>query len=557
MSALDSAVIESTPFAPVANLPTTSIETGTWKYLEPSYKDKLPPCSHACPAGNDISKAMTLLASGDLNGAARLLRSGNPLLSTLGRICPHPCERQCNRESFGGAIAVHMLERFLGDASVRGSVPMTARRSGRKVAVIGSGPAGIAAAYSLALLGHEVEVFDDKQKPGGYLRTGIPDYRLPQRILDNEIALVEQTGVKFNQSIRVGRDLTFQELRSRFHAVILAVGLHASRSLGIPRSNHPHVYDGVQLLEDILLGRSPSVPRKIAVVGGGNTAVDVARSLLRMGVRPTIVYRRTETEMPAIAAEVEQAKLEGVEFRFLAAPSAVIVEADAVVGLECHKMRLGEPDSSGRRAPVRVLDSTFRIPVSGVVAAIGETVDAEFLPESLRTQLADNLAGVFLAGDAATGEGTATAAVGSGRRVAAAVDRYLKDGRKVEEEPTLQSLWQRRVDASQVADLRYLNPAYFAPEARPQIRTKICQAPTSFTELVESFSVESALSEARRCLACGTCNGCLNCYYLCPDIAIRGRSEADLHVDSAHCKGCGICVEECPRGAITLQEVRR
>ncbi len=352
--------MDSPPVIPAASVSTIGIETGTWKYLEPRYEDKLPPCSHACPAGNDISKTLALLAAGDLDGAARLWRSGNPLPSTLGRVCPHPCESRCNRESLGGAIAIHMLERFLGDVSfAREYLPERAARSGHKVAVIGSGPAGISAAYSLALLGHTVEVFDDKPKPGGYLRTGIPDYRLPKGILDQEIALVEQAGVRFTQNTRIGRDLTFAELKSLFDAVIIAVGLHASRRLGVPGSDHPEVYDGVQLLEQILLGRSPSVPREMAVIGGGNTAIDVARSLLRLGSWPTIVYRRTAAEMPAIASEVEQAKQEGVEFRFLAAPRSIIMNGNGIAALECQNMRLGEPDSSGRRAPVPVPDSRF------------------------------------------------------------------------------------------------------------------------------------------------------------------------------------------------------
>ena len=557
MSAPDLELLGGTPLTPVADRSTAAIETGVWKYLEPRYEDTLPPCSHACPAGNDISKTLALLATGDLTGAARLLRAGNPLSSTLGRVCPHPCEGECNREAFGGAIAIHALERFLGDVSCGAEyAPSPAPSTGCKVAIIGSGPAGIAAAYSLALRGHAVEVFDDKAKPGGYLRTGIPDYRLPKGILDQEIALVERVGVKFTQNVRIGRDLTFAELQSRFNAVVIAVGLHAARPLAVPGSDHPSVYDGVELLEQILMGERPRLPREMAVVGGGNTAIDVARSLRRLKVKPTIVYRRTEAEMPAIASEVEHARAEGVEFRFLAAPSAIIAKGGAVVGLECQQMRLGEPDSSGRRRPVPVPGEGFRLAVAGVVSAIGESAGMEFLPENLRKQIT-GVEGVFLAGDAATGEGTVTAAVGSGRRIAAKVDHFLHHGSVAENEPSLPGLWERRVNVLQLADARRLNTAYLAPEPRPKLPGKILRAPTSFAEIAKGLSVESAIDEARRCFACGTCNGCLNCYYWCPDVAIHGSSAGGLEIDSGHCKGCGICVEECPRGAMAMQEASR
>ncbi len=556
MSTLEREFLGDMPLTPTASRSTMAIDTGTWKYLEPRYEEKLPLCSHACPAGNDISKMIALLASGDSVGAVQLLRAANPLPATLGRVCPHFCERQCNRESFGGAISVHMLERFLGDLPF---TPPPTLGDGRKVAVVGAGPAGITAAYLLALAGHEVEVFDDKPKPGGYLRTGIPDYRLPKEVLDREIALVEGTGVRFTPNMRVGRDISFEDLKSRFDAVIVAVGLHAARRLAIPGVNHPHVYDGVELLEQILLGDSPRLPREVAIIGGGNTAIDVARSLLRLGVKPTIVYRRTEAEMPAIASEVAEAKQEGVGFHLLAAPTAVVIRRNAIVGLECSKMRLGAPDQSGRCAPEPVPNSKFRIPISGVVLAIGETVDMEFLPKSLRgTKLAGNRDGIFVAGDASTNDGTVTAAVGSGRRVAAMVDQYLRSGHMAESEPSLQSLWSRQVNASQVADLQQLNPAYFSPELSPKIqKSNGAIPPTTFKEIVKGFDTESALCEARRCFACGTCNGCLNCYYWCPDIAIHGNSPIDLHIDADHCKGCGICVEECPRGAMALKEAGR
>lgn len=548
------------PITAYATRPTSEINTGTWKYVEPRYQDRLPPCSHACPAGNDISRIILLLAGGDLIGAARLLRSGNPLPATLGRVCPHFCERQCNRDLFGGAIAVHMIERFLGDFLLGDqSAPEPIPRSGRKVAVIGAGPAGITAAYALALQGHEVEVFDDKPRPGGYLRTGIPDYRLPKEILDREIEFIERVGVRFMQGIRIGRDIRFEDLRNRFDAVIVAVGLHESRALEVSGSDHPHVYDGVELLERILSGEIPELPSTVAVIGGGNTAIDVARSLLRLGVKPTIVYRRGETEMPAIASEVEEAKREGVGFQFLTAPLAIVFDDGAVVALECRKMQLGEPDASGRRRPVPIPNSEFRLPFSGIVTAIGETADLGFLPQASANGK-PSLAGIFIAGDASTGEGTVAAAVGSGRRVAAVVHGYLANRNPAADEPTLQSLWPRPVTMAPVAGPEYLNPAYFAPALRPEI-TKLNaeQPPGSFAEIVQGFAVEAAVSEARRCLLCGTCNRCLNCYYWCPDVAVLrdSRNGAGLEIDSAHCKGCGICVEECPRGAMTLEEVAR
>ncbi|MGD0975302.1 MAG: FAD-dependent oxidoreductase [Candidatus Korobacteraceae bacterium] len=548
------------PITAYATRPTSENNTGTWKYVEPRYEDRLPPCAQACPAGNDISRIILLLAGGDLIGAGRLLRSGNPLPATLGRVCPHFCECQCNRDLFGGSIAVHMIERFLGDLLLRDeSAQEPVTPSGREVAVIGAGPAGITAAYALALKGHEVEVFDEKPKPGGYLRTGIPDYRLPKEILDREIEFIERVGVKFIQGIRIGRDIGFEDLRSRFDAVIAAVGLHESRAFEVPGSDHRHIYDGVELLERILSGEIPELPSTVAVVGGGNTAIDVARSLLRLGVSPTIVYRRSATEMPAIASEVEEANREGVGFQFLTTPIAVVIEDDAVVALECCRMQLGEPDASGRRTPVPIPNSEFRLPFAGIVAAIGETADLGFLRQAAATGKR-SLDGFYIAGDASTGEGTVAAAVGSGRRVAAMVHSYLVNGGTTADEPTLQSLWPRKVNTALVAGPQYLNPAYFAPALRPEIaKLNGEQPPSSFAEIVQGFAVEQALSEARRCLLCGTCNGCLNCYYWCPDVAVHrdSRNGAGLEIDSMHCKGCGICVEECPRGAMTLEEVAR
>ncbi len=546
----------------------SAIRTGTWKYVEPLYLDKLPPCSHLCPAGNDISKFLSLTAQGDIESAARLIRSGNPLPATLGRVCPHPCESQCNRVQMGGAIAIHMMERFLGDESLgERFVPSRAASTGKRVAVIGGGPAGLAAAYNLALQGHAVEVFDDKAAPGGYLRTGIPDYRLPRSVLDREIDLIRATGVGFKSNFRVGRDAAFAELRQQFDAIILALGFHRTRALDVPGENSPGVHNGVQLLERILSGGRPDGIRRPAIVGGGNTAMDAARSLLRTGATPIVVYRRTRAEMPAIPAEVDEAVAEGIPFHFLTAPVRVVIEGGRVTGLSCIRMTLGDPDSSGRRRPLPVAGSEHVVPCDSVVTAIGETTDLDDFPEELREgwriagdeRLATSLPGVFGAGDAIDGNGTVTAAVGCGRRVADVVNAFLVGHDLPARAPRVIDLWRRGLDREHVSYFDQLNTAYLRPELRPEIVELPPAGRTgSFAEVVQGFTSRDALAEARRCFVCGTCNECHNCYYFCPDVAIhKRRSEFGFDIDSDHCKGCGVCVEECPRDAMVLVEVGR
>lgn len=554
-----SARLEDLEYVAFSERPTTAIKTGTWKYVQPVYEDALPPCAAACPAGNDISYGLLLLAQGKALEAARWWRSRNPIPATLGRVCPHPCEAPCNRERLGGAIAVHMVERFLGD--LEGDVlPRPDPPTGKKVAVVGSGPAGLAAAYNLRLKGHEVAIFDEKPQAGGYLRTGIPPYRLPRPVLDRELAMVASLGVRFHQGVRVGRDVSWDSLRKQHDAVILALGLHKSRSLGIPGEEHPNVYNGVALLEKLLEGARPDLPETMVVVGGGNTAMDVARSLLRVGVRPTVVYRRSREEMPAIASEVEEAYHEGVEFIFLASPVRVQMEAGGITGLWCQRMRLGEADASGRRKPIPIADSEFFIPCGGLVTALGEELDLVGFPEGVAkadARQASTINGVFLAGDMVDGAGTVTAAVGSGIRVAAVVHRFLLGEDQGERAPRLQELWQRSLEAKRIVQWEHLNHWYLSIAPRPPVATlPLAERLSSFGEVVGGWDMDTAVGEARRCFACGTCNQCANCLSLCPDVAVH-RVDGRFVIDGEHCKGCGICVQECPRAALVLQEVNR
>lgn len=551
--------LEDLEYVAFSEQPTTAIKTGSWKYVQPVYEDALPPCAAACPAGNDISYGLLLLAQGKVLEAARWWRARNPIPATLGRVCPHPCEAPCNREKLGGAIAVHMVERFLGD--LEGDVlPRPDPLTGKKVAVVGSGPAGLAAAYNLRLKGHEVAIFDDKPQAGGYLRTGIPPYRLPRPVLDREIGMVASLGVTFHQGVRVGRDVSFESLREQFDAVVLALGFHKSRSLGIPGEKHPNIYNGVALLEQLLEGQRPALPDTMVVIGGGNTAMDVARSLLRLGIQPNVVYRRSREEMPAIASEVEEAFQEGVQFTFLASPVRVETEGDRITGLWCQRMQLGEADASGRRKPIPIPNSEFFISCGGVVTALGEELDLAGFPEGVGkadARQASTITGVFLAGDMVDGAGTVTAAVGSGIRVAAVVHRFLLREDQGERALSVQELWQRSVKVERVVQWNDLNHFYLSSAPRPPVTIlPLSERLSSFGEVVKGWDMATAVGEARRCLACGTCNQCANCFYFCPDVAVH-RVDGKFVIDGEHCKGCGICVQECPRAALVLQEVKR
>ncbi len=569
--------VEDMPLMPVSLGTTLYNRTGTWKYVRPVYHNKTAPCIEGCPTGTDVEAYMVLLSEGKLDEAWERILWENPFPAILGRVCYHPCEAACNRLHFDDAVGIHNIERFVGDYGLnRGlSVKPVAGSKSQRIAVVGSGPAGLAAAYFLARLGYRVTIFEAMLEPGGVLRYGIPKYRLPKHILEREIQRLRDLGVVLLTNARLGDNVSVEELR-RFDAVFLATGAHRSRRLGIPGEELPGVLSGIELLHKINSGETVALGKKVAVIGGGNTAMDAARSALRLGSEVKIVYRRSRKEMPAIEDEIEEALREGIELLPLAAPVRVLSEGDKVTGIECLRMRLGKPDDSGRRRPIPIEGSEFRLPVDTVIAAIGEVADLGFAPDELAVHNdlvpiddtgATRLPGFYAGGDVVDQPRTVVNAVASGKRAAIAIDCYLKgeDARPVLQRLKVggrDGLSMRRyveedgepaVDLTEVVKFENLNTDYFEHERRhPMPERDVGQRIRGFDEVNLGYSAQAALAEAARCFNCGVCNQCDNCLVFCPDLAVLRNGDGAYRIDYDYCKGCGICAYECPRNAISM-----
>ncbi len=551
-------------------------KTGSWRYMRPIYRNRTSPCNHACPAGEDIVDYLQMVVQGDLEGAQQRILAENPLIGVCGRVCPHPCESDCNRAHLGGAIAIHCLERFLASLPGERKLPQTDHTAppGAQVAVVGSGPAGLSCAYQLARRGYKVTVFEALPVAGGMLRVGIPAYRLPRDVLDAEIGAIEALGVEIRTNTRLGHNLALDDLQD-YHALFLAVGQHRSRRLGIPGEDAQGVIPGLDFLRRVNLGERVQIGPRVAVIGGGNTAMDAARCALRLGARQvTILYRRSRHEMPAIDEEIEETEQEGVKIEYLTAPVEVLTTIGKVTALKCVRMRLSDPDESGRRRPEPVRGSEYTLPIDMVVPALGQEADLSFLDSAIHSAggliLINNAAVTsspctFAGGDAATGAGTVAYAIGSGKRAALAIDRRLR-GETLDGFPPLAEhvrVAARDVDPT-VVQFEGINLAYFQEEARtPQQRRPAADRVRDFREVNLPFSEEDALREAKRCFSCGTCNYCGTCWLYCPDICIRrhpkeeqpsGPSRSAYEFDYDYCKGCGVCAEECPRQAIVMEE---
>ncbi len=567
------------PLMPMTTGNTRGTKTGSWRFLRPIYSDATAACREGCPNVNDVQSAMRLLADGDLERAWESLIWENPFPAITGRVCHHPCEDACNRAKFDDALGIHSVERFLGDHALREAkrVPKLREFQSTSIAVIGAGPAGLACAYHLARLGHGVTIYEADGEPGGVLRYGIPNYRLPKDILEGEIERVLDLGVRLVTDTRLGEDLQWDELTD-FDATFIATGLEQSRPLDVPGDGLEGVHDGLEFLRTLNTGGTIDVGERVAVVGGGNTAMDVARSARRLGAEVDVFYRRSQDEMPAIADEIEEAAEEGVEIHTLLSPVAIHGD-DRVASIELVRMRLGEPDESGRRRPIPIEGDTLTRPIDSVITAIGEQPDFSFMPETLETTpnviTVDDVGrtrdpSVWAGGDVVEQPHTVVDALASGKRAAMAIDRMVDgvDPSTIREDARLgraDGLSMRRyvqghasgLDPERVVEYDEVNPHYFPHRERTPTtkRNGSHDMADDFEEVELGFIDSFAQREADRCFNCGTCTECDNCFVFCPDFAVLRTDDParPYRIDTDYCKGCGICAHECPRGAIRLE----
>ncbi len=531
---------------------TQKINTGSWRAVRPIYKDITSPCEAACPAGEKIPVYFDLVRQQKYEEAWHKILEDNPLPGVTGRVCYHPCEGKCNRASYDEAVAIHNVERFVADKNLHNSIPAAgyALSKTEKVAIIGSGPAGLSCAYHLARRGYRVVIFEAEHEAGGMLRYGIPHYRLPRNIVKKEIGDIVSLGVEIRTDSRIGGNIPWSELE-KFDAVFVAVGASRSRSMEVEGEDLKGVLSGVKFLYELNSGLTPRLGRRVMIIGGGNTAIDAARSSLRLGKTATVLYRRTRAEMPAVPEEIEEAEKEGVKFEFLVAPVKIIASRGKISGIELQRMKLGEPDSSGRRKPVPVKGSNFSVSADTIITAIGEEPELSFLPYSflkkgLRILVDDDhstgVPGIFAGGDAATNaNGTVVNAIRAGKEAAISMDEFLG--------------WKSKPDGANhdIVKFNDLNVFYFLHQKRVTVsRIAVEKSRSSFIEVNKTLIDKRALEEADRCFSCGACMHCDVCLIFCPDVAIHKNESGEYSIDYDHCKGCGICVSECPRGAMEL-----
>ncbi|MFC4533010.1 NAD(P)-binding protein [Sphaerisporangium dianthi] len=519
-------------------------KTGAWRTERPVYVDRLPPCNQACPAGEDVQQWLYRAEDGSYEAAWRKIMEDNPFPAVMGRVCYHPCQTECNRGQLDEAVGINAVEAFLGDEAIRSgwTVAVEAPPSGKRVLVVGAGPSGLSAAYHLARLGHAVTVMDAGDAAGGMMRYGIPRYRLPREVLDAEIRRITGMGVE----VELGRTVTDLPAAMReggFDAAFLAVGAHIGRRAYIPAGDTARVLDAVTMLRGMEGEGPPLLGRRVVVYGGGDTAMDAARTARRLGATDAVVvYRRIRERMPAHAFEVEEAVEEGVRMKWL----STIARADGERVI-VEKMRL---DEAGFPQPTGELEE---LEADTVVLALGQLPDLSLLRGLPGVEVADDVVkigedfatgcpGVFAGGDMVHSERTVTVAVGHGKKAARHIDGYLR------------GTAYRPAPRHAPATFNVLNTWYYSDApATVRPRLDLARRTSTFDEVQGALDESTALFEARRCLSCGNCFECDNCYGVCPDNAVIKLGPGErFEIDYDYCKGCGLCAAECPCGAITM-----
>lgn len=531
---------------------SNAYHTGDWRTRQPVYRNKWPPCSQTCPASEDIQAWLALATERQWQAAWRKLTERNPFPATMGRICYHACESACNRKHLDSAINIHAMERYLGDMAIlRGWDHKSSRGTpqAQRVAIVGAGPAGLSCAFQLARRGYPVTIFDAQAAPGGTLNSAIPDYRLPKSVLAKEIDAILALGIELRLNSRVGKEISEDDLRDEFDAVFLAIGTQQPRPYQYDnrpngdKSSHS-VMSGLEFLHRLNRGEPMPLPKHIAVVGGGNTAIDVARCIRRLGAEVTVIcaqdshgnhHRELGTEMPASLQEVIEAETEGVQLIYRAGVRRLVRSGEHLSGIEiAHVDQVY--DRHGNFNPVLFDGTEEFVPAGLVIFAIGQEADWQGLERLSQATESD---GVWLGGDAVGKSKLAATAVGSGYQAAMSIMARLKG------EPFV-------FDAHKKAQITFRQmPLHYYPK-QPRHEGEISeQRLDGFKEVVKGLADDDAAREAKRCLSCGVCFRCDNCWHFCPDAAVI-KTTAGYEIDYDYCKGCGICAQECPCGHIDM-----
>lgn len=556
-----------------SHITTEGNKTGSWRFLRPRYDEKTAPCGVACPAGEDIARIQMFTSQGLFKEAWETVLFENPFPGVCGRICHHPCESVCNRGRFDEAVAIHTIERFLADTASRYELKahierLPARKE--RIAVAGAGPSGLAAAYFLSLLGYECDVYDEAAEPGGVLLQGVPSYRLPVATLREEVARITASGVRIHCGTRLDQDF-LEKVRSTHDAVFMGFGRGRFRGVGIPGEDLPGIDDGFELLRLVAEEKAPAMQGFVAVVGGGYGAIDAARCVVRLGGRAILFFRRKRDEMPASKEGLDMAREEGVDVREGTVPAAIHADGDGFL-LTLH----ADADAAATGGDTETLRVNRVVRAGGADAAAGWMLPPEAGDGVLKLRNTVLVTGpgapVVFGGDLVNVPGSVVHAVASGKEAAMALDLLFREGpdavqpglkrcevgngRALSMEIHVHA--PRAERSSAVVRYREINTDYFHFAQRiTQPRLLKNERTRSFAEIDLRISANLAIREAERCFNCGICNQCDNCRIFCPDLAVmRDESPRGRSINYDYCKGCGVCVVECPRNAMTLEEER-